>query len=260
MLDAGAADAFAVSSSGSIQLDDLADELLSESDSADALSHDLSADALDPEGLIASGLEQLTTRRHRSAPIDLPEAPGLSSFADPPTMTGADGMPMDLDIDEPNSRKSLDDLDELDDLDDLDATLAALDEAPPRPAPARQLGDFDGDAQPLLTRADGPPPGMPPIPRPPPVDDEETDVTDFDDLDIEVEADYDSFEPQAPEEVDPDYLVKRRQRRKARAKVQDDLSADAPAEGEPTEGEPAEGDDSPRRGIFSRVFGRKKTE
>ncbi len=138
------------------------------------MSHDLSADALDPEGLIASGLEQLTShRRPRSAPIELPDAPDLSSFADPPTMTGADDILIALD-EEAAAGSPASELDDLDGLDELDATLAALGEqvepsAPSSPPPLPR-GDFDDGAQPLLTRADGPPPGMPPIPRPPPVE------------------------------------------------------------------------------------------
>lgn len=252
------------SSSGSIDLTDLADQLFSEG-GADALSHDLDADALDAEALMASGVDRLITPRQRrkSAPVNLPEAPDLSSFADPPTMTGADPMPGAQPPPPPPSPA------EASSLDDLDAALAALDleptapptrqpGAPPPLRPAASASDFDADAQPLLTRAEGPPLGMmpPPLPhlraaRSEPVDDEETDVGDFD-VEIDIEADYDSFEAEPPQEVDPDEHVRRKAARAARARaVSEPLS--------PDELElDLDDEEAKKKGLFSRVFGRKK--
>jgi hypothetical protein len=268
VLDASEVDE--TSSSGSIDLSDLADQLLNEGgapdlagglerDLANDLSHDLDADALDAEGLLASGVDRLITPRQRrkSAPVSLPASQGLSSFADPPTMTGADSMPGQP-LDEP--------------LDELDAALEALESepvperamgAPPPPRPPPR-NDFDAEAQPLLTRAEGPPTGMmpPPLPRaalpPQQYDDEETDVGDFDvDIDIDIEADYDGFEPQPPEKVDPDAHARRRARAaSARALA---TEGEAPSEA-PTDGDEDDelDEDGKKKGIFSRMFGRKK--
>ena len=88
-----AADSFEVSSSGSIDLSALADDVFAPSDS---LSHDLDADALDAEGLLASGVDQLATpnRGVSMAPLHLPDdAPDLASFADPPSDMGLDDPP-----------------------------------------------------------------------------------------------------------------------------------------------------------------------
>jgi hypothetical protein len=256
MLDAS--EITATSSSGSIDLSDLAEQLMQEA-AADELSHDLDADALDAEGLLASGVDQLITPRQRrkSEPISLPHAPDLSSFADPPTMTGADPMPR-------VRARSSDPA-----LDDLDATLAALEGEPAVPPTPRPRNDFDAEAQPLLTRADGPPLGMmpPPLPQPRTAqhdDDEETDVGDFDvDIDIDIEADYGGFEPQAPQEVDPDAHARRRERSAAaRAAAAAGESAGETAGETAAEDGAADDDeldeDGKKKGIFSRMFGRKK--
>jgi uncharacterized protein (TIGR02266 family) len=217
------------SSSGSIDLSELADQLLGEG-GADALSHDLDADALDAEALLASGVDRLLTPRQRrkSAPVSLPEPPDLSSFADPPTMTGTDSLPAARRRDSDGAG-----------LDDLDAALAALDAEPeaqagapgsPSPHRAARRSDYDSDEQPLLTRADGPPLGMMPPPLPPrafePDAPLETELDDFDvDIDLELEPDYESYDSGTSEEL---------------------------------EANGADDDEAKKKGLLSRMFGRKK--
>ncbi len=205
----------------------------------------LDVDALEPERLLASDLEQLTPGKRRAAARDLPEmAPDLSAFADPPdTRTSADPPPAAATGGGGEG-----------DMEEIDAALAALDIDL---VPIEEDDEDDDDAatvarnrsaEELSLLAGRPPPRPGPVARPaaPAEDSGDQDLDELDDLHVEV--DYDGFTPRPVEQVEV-----ARKKKKAEAAVETAPPPEAAPES-PDDG----GDGKGKKGIFSRVFGRKK--